>query len=89
MPNAKVLATKKAVVEDLTEKIRKSTAGVLVDYKGISVEEDTALRKECRENDVHYAVIKNTLLRFAFNNTGLSELDSLLNGSTSLATTTR
>ncbi|MBQ9346190.1 MAG: 50S ribosomal protein L10 [Oscillibacter sp.] len=85
MPNAKVLATKKAVVEDLTEKIRKSTAGVLVDYKGISVEEDTALRKECRDNDVHYAVIKNTLLRFAFNNTGLNELDSLLNGSTSLA----
>ena len=56
-----------------------------MDYKGITVEEDTALRRECRENAVDYAVVKNTLLRFAFNNSGLSELDSLLNGTTSLA----
>ena len=49
------------------------------------MEEDTALRRECRENDVDYAVVKNTLLRFAFNNAGLSELDGLLNGTTSLA----
>ena len=85
MPNAKVLSEKQAIVAQLTEKIQNATAGVLVDYKGITVEEDTALRKECRENDVHYAVVKNTLLRFAFNNTGLSELDDLLNGTTSLA----
>ena len=85
MPNAKVLSEKQAIVAQLTEKIQNATAGVLVDYKGITVEEDTALRKECRENDVDYAVVKNTLLRFAFNNTGLSELDDLLNGPTSLA----
>ena len=85
MPNAKVLSEKQAIVAQLTEKIQNATAGVLVDYKGITVEEDTALRKECRENDVDYAVVKNTLLRFAFNNTGLSELDDLLNGTTSLA----
>ena len=85
MPNAKVLAQKQAIVEDLTQKIRNATAGVLVDYKGITVDEDTALRRECRESGVHYAVIKNTLLRFAFNNTGLNELDGLLNGTTSLA----
>ena len=60
-------------------------AGVIVDYKGITVEEDTALRRECRESGIDYAVVKNTLLRFAFNNTGLSELDGLLNGTTSLA----
>ena len=70
---------------EMTEKIQKATAGVIVDYKGITVEEDTALRKECRENAVDYAVVKNTLLRFAFNNTGLSDLDDLLNGTTSLA----
>mgnify|MGYP000804654702 FL=1 len=70
---------------ELTEKIQKASAGVLVDYKGITVEEDTALRRECRENGVDYAVVKNTLLRFAFNNTGLNELDDLLNGTTSLA----
>ena len=85
MPNAKVLSEKQAIVAELTEKIQKATAGVIVDYKGITVEEDTALRRECRENDVDYAVVKNTLLRFAFNNTGLNELDGLLNGTTSLA----
>ena len=85
MPNAKVLSEKQAIVAELTEKIQKATSGVIVDYKGITVEEDTALRRECRENGVDYAVVKNTLLRFAFNNTGLNELDDLLNGTTSLA----
>ena len=47
--------------------------------------EDTALRAKCRENDIEYTVIKNTLLRFAFNNCGLNELDDQLNGTTSLA----
>ena len=83
MPNAKVLSEKQAIVAELTEKIQKATAGVIVDYKGITVEEDTALRKECREGGVDYAVVKNTLLRFAFNNTGLNDLDDLLNGTTS------
>lgn len=85
MPNAKVLSAKQAIVAELTEKVQKATAGVIVDYKGITVEEDTALRKECRENNVDYAVVKNTMLRFAFNNTGLNGLDELLNGTTSLA----
>lgn len=48
MPNAKVLSEKQAIVAELTEKIQKASAGVLVDYKGITVEEDTALRRECR-----------------------------------------
>ena len=48
MPNAKVLSEKQAIVAELTEKIQKATAGVIVDYKGITVEEDTALRKECQ-----------------------------------------
>ena len=62
-----------------------AASGVLVDYKGITVAEDTALRNELRKNNVEYAVVKNTLLRFAFNNTGLNDLDDLLNGTTSLA----
>ena len=85
MPNAKVLSEKQAIVATLTEKVQKAAAGVLVDYKGITVEEDTALRKACRENEIDYAVVKNTLLRFAFNNTGLSDLDGVLNGTTSMA----
>ncbi len=85
MPNAKVLSEKQAVVADLTNKLQNAAAGVLVDYKGITVAEDTALRAELRKNNVEYAVVKNTLLRFAVNNCGMNELDDLLNGSTSLA----
>lgn len=85
MPNAKVLSEKQAIVNELTEKLQGAAAGVIVDYKGITVSEDTALRRECRANNVDYAVVKNTLLRFAFNNVGYQELDDQLNGTTSLA----
>lgn len=85
MPNAKVLSEKQAIVAALTEKLQGAAAGIIVDYKGINVAQDTALRADCRSNNVEYAVIKNTLLRFAFNNVGLKELDDQLNGSTSLA----
>ena len=85
MPNAKVLSEKQAIVASLTEKLQGAAAGVLVDYKGITVSEDTALRAELRKNNVEYAVVKNTLLRFAVNNVGMNELDDLLNGTTSLA----
>ena len=85
MPNAKVLSEKQAIVASLTEKLQGAAAGVLVDYKGITVSEDTALRAELRKNNVDYAVVKNTLLRFAVNNCGMNELDDLLSGTTSLA----
>ena len=85
MPNAKVLSEKQAIVAALTDKVQNAAAGVLVDYKGITVAEDTELRAKCRENDIEYTVVKNTLLRFAFNNCGLNELDDQLNGTTSLA----
>ena len=86
MPNAKVLSEKQAVVAALTEQLQGAASGVLVDYKGITVAEDTALRVELRQNDVQYGVVKNTLARFAMNNVGLGELDEVLNGTTSLAT---
>lgn len=85
MPNAKVLSEKQAVVAALTEKLQGSVAGVIVDYSGITVSEDTEMRRKLRESNVDYSVVKNTLLRFAINNAGLSELDSLLNGTTSIA----
>ena len=62
MPSEKSLAAKQAKVEQLTETIKGSCAGVLVDYKGITVEEDTKLRKELREAGVIYTVEKNTML---------------------------
>lgn len=86
MPNAKVLSEKQAVVAALTERLQNATAGVFVDYKGITVAEDTELRTELRKESVEYSVVKNTLARFALNNVGLSELDGVLNGTTSLAT---
>ena len=86
MPNAKVLSEKQAVVAALTEQLKNASSGVLVDYKGITVAEDTALRTELRQNEVQYGVVKNTLVRFALNNVGLEGLDDVLNGTTSLAT---
>ena len=85
MPNAKVLSEKQAIVASLTETLQSASSGVLVDYKGITVAEDTALRNELRANGVEYSVIKNTLTRFAIKNVGLEELDGVLNGTTSLA----
>ena len=86
MPNAKVLSEKQAIVAALTEQLQGAASGVLVDYKGITVAEDTALRVELRQNEVQYGVVKNTLARFALNNVGLESLDEVLNGTTSLAT---
>ena len=86
MPSEKVLTQKQQIVEGLVERISRSAAGVLVDYKGISVEADTKLRRELREAGVEYTVVKNTLLRFAAEKTGLSELSEVLNGTTAFAT---
>ena len=86
MPNAKVLSEKQAIVEALVERIKNASAGVLVDYKGITVAEDTALRTELRKDEVNYTVVKNTLTRKALDKLGMAELDEVLNGTTSLAT---
>ena len=88
MPNAKVLSEKQALVAALTERIQNASSGVFVDYKGINVAQDTELRNELRKNDVEYSVVKNTLTRFALDNCGLQEMNGVLNGTTSLATST-
>ena len=88
MPNAKVLSEKQAIVAALADRIKNASAGVLVDYKGITVAQDTELRTELRKNEIDYTVVKNTLTRFALDKAGLQELDSVLNGTTSLATST-
>lgn len=88
MPNAKVLSEKQAIVNELTDRLNGAAAGVLVDYSGISVADDTQLRKKMREANVNYSVVKNTLLRFATKNVGYDALDEVLNGTTSLATST-
>ena len=69
----------------LTEKFQNAAAGVIVDYRGITVAEDTELRAKMRENGVEYFVVKNTLARFAAKNAGLDELCDVLEGTTSIA----
>ena len=86
MPSVQVLEQKKQVVADLVERLNGSCAGVIVDYKGINVEDDTKLRKELREAGVNYTVVKNTLLKRAIAETELNGLDSVLEGTTALAT---
>ena len=85
MPSNAVLEAKKAKVEKLNEIIKNSVSGVLVDYKGITVEEDTKLRKELREAGVHYFVEKNTMLLRAFKECGIEGFEEALNGTTALA----
>ncbi len=85
MPSEKVLLAKQQMVAQLTEKIKSAPAGVLVNYIGINVADDTRLRRELREAGVEYTVVKNTMLRFAFNALEMSELDEQLFGTTALA----
>ena len=87
MPNAKVLESKKAVVEALAGKIKEATSVVFVDYKGITVAQDTDLRKQFRDAGVEYTVVKNTLTRFAAKENGY-DFDEVLNGTTAMASTT-
>ncbi|MCL2086286.1 MAG: 50S ribosomal protein L10 [Oscillospiraceae bacterium] len=84
MPSAKILQAKEAYVAELSDKLKSAVCGVLVDYKGIAVADDTKLRRELRENNVYYAVVKNTLLKKALEHAGIEGLDTLLEGSTAI-----
>lgn len=86
MASEKILKQKQEYVAQLTEKLNGSVAGVVVNYKGITVADDTALRRKLREAGVEYAVIKNSMLRRAAENAGLEGLDNVLKDSTALAT---
>lgn len=85
MPSEKVLDAKKAQVAEIIETLKGATTGILVDYRGLSVEEDTKLRNDLRAAGVKYFVVKNTLLRLAANQVGLEDLDGILHGPTALA----
>lgn len=88
MPSEKVLLQKQEKVNQLTELLKGAASGVLVDYKGISVDQDTKLRKELREAGIVYSVEKNTMLRFAMKNVGLDGLTNVLEGTTAIAIST-
>lgn len=88
MASEQILSAKKAKVDKVTELLKNSCAGVIVDYKGISVEDDTKLRKELREAGVTYFVEKNSILRFALHNAGIAGLENVLEGSSAIALST-
>lgn len=85
MPSEKTLQSKKETVKEISEKVKAAKAMVLADYRGLTVEQDTALRSALRKAGVEYKVVKNTLTRFAMKENGFDELDSFLNGPTALA----
>lgn len=86
MPSQMVLDVKKQQVADIKARVEGACAGVLVEYSGISVADDTKLRKELREAGISYTVVKNTILRKAVEGTDLAEMEPFFNGTTALAT---
>lgn len=76
---------KKTEIEAIRAKIEKSQSFVVINYRGLTVEQDTQLRKAFREQKVEYKVLKNTLVRIALNELGYKEFDESLNGPTAVA----
>ena len=85
MPSKKILEQKQQAVAELTDLIKASVAGVLVNYQGIKVEDDTKMRKALREAGVKYMVVKNSLTGRACENAGYGALKENLNGMTAIA----
>lgn len=79
---------KKPVVEEISAKITDAQAVVLVDHRGLTVEEDTILRKQLREAGVSYKVYKNTMMNFAFKGTDYEGLSKYLEGPSAMAVST-
>ena len=85
MPSQKILESKQEIVRNLAEKMRNSTAGVLVKYEGITVEDDTKLRAALRAAGVEYCVMKNSLTGRACDEVGYGDMKQYLVGMTALA----
>lgn len=88
MANATVINEKAAVVAALVERLKGAESGVIVDFSGLTVAQDTELRSALRKEGVEYGVVKNTMMRRALDQVGLEALDGVLHGTSSLATAT-
>lgn len=88
MPSEKILSQKKAVVDELVQKLKEAKSIVLTDYRGLTVDQDTKLRKALREADVEYKVIKNSIINFAVKDSDLEGLGKYLLGPTAIAIST-
>ena len=76
---------KQPIVEEISNSIKDAQAVVLVNYSGLTVEQDTILRKELREAGVQYKVYKNTMMHFAIQGTEFEGLDEYLAGPSAFA----
>ena len=76
---------KAPVVAEISEAIKDAQSVVLVDYRGLTVEQDTALRKQLREAGINYKVYKNTMMNFAFKGTDFEALAPFLEGPSAIA----
>ena len=85
MPSKIILEKKQAEVEALVEKLQNSVSGVLVQYQGITVEDDTKMRAALRNAGVDYAVIKNSITGRACDQVGFSDMKAHLEGMTAIA----
>ena len=79
---------KKPIVDEISAAIKDAQSVVLVDYRGLTVEQDTKLRKELREAGVNYKVYKNTMMNFAFKGTDFESLAPYLEGPSAVAIST-
>ena len=79
---------KSPIVEEISAGIKDAKSVVLVDYRGLTVEQDTRLRKELREAGVTYKVYKNTMMNFAFKGTDCEGLAPYLEGPSAMAYST-
>ena len=85
MPSIYILEKKQQIVADLAEQLKNSPAGVVVNYQGITVENDTKMRKALREAGVNYTVMKNSLTGRACEEVGLGDMKQYLTGMTAIA----
>ena len=85
MPSKSILEQKQKLVAELAEEIKNSVSGVLVNYQGITVDDDTKMRKALREAGVKYKVVKNSLTGRACDEVGFGEMKQHLVGMTAIA----
>jgi large subunit ribosomal protein L10 len=85
MASKAIFEQKKQIVEDIKAKVQSAKSMVLVDYRGLTVKNDTEFRAKMREADIEYKVMKNKLVKIALNQLGYTEFDKDLEGTTAIA----
>ncbi len=88
MPSAKILEQKQQTVAELSEKLKAAKSGVIVNYTGITVEDDTKLRAELRKANVEYKVYKNSIIGRACAEAGYADVAGQLSGMSAIAYST-